>query len=1175
MQSTQELLDGLNAAQAAAVAHPIRSEATPDAGGPLIVLAGPGTGKTHVLTRRIAYLIKVLGRDPSKVLAVTFTVKAASELRSRIAELVGPAMAARVRCHTFNGYGHTLIERFGHYLHLPRKLTLIDQVQSRRLLSEIILEKNLYPESRGQGMQSLVDLVSDKIGQMTNAGADPGACERAAKGWEARIAAIADPVEAQAQLASLTQFRYAAAAFAEYNTRRYARGLISYDDQISLPTALLNTSREAGAIIRAEVTSVIVDEFQDCNPAQLKFLEALIGPRSHGGRPDLTVVGDDDQAIYGFRGSDDRVFERFERTYAACAPTVVQLTDNHRSQQTIITFANRVISGADHRFRPDKVINFPQGKATAKAWTHGVTLPKDNDDADVVAALVLSAKARAAAEGREFAYSDIAVIARTHRDLDRIADGLGLYDIPVHRAQKRGLLTNIYVEDVLAWVQWILDPADTVAARRCLVRPPIGIPSGVVTLWQRTFAAYRGRAAAKLDDGTSPHAAADFESYLERIAAGTVMLGSKPGGSGDEDEVSYVSADEADLGSEPTASEDAQDDEATRTDDEAQHHEKVTIALARVRQLRLAAENVPADEAILLILRACSLGAAQLESARDRHAHLMGMLELLSFAREKQPRLSEPGSLRELADYLREWGDLTKAAAEKEIDLPLDGESRSTDERTPNAVALLTAHASKGLEFQMVIVPRINGSAGYPKSMRADRPDSLPTELLDFPGGRDAKTAHYDEERRLFYVACTRAKQYLYLLYKPAATPGENSLNAEFHPPKGTVYLDKVSTSAQVLAEAAGYGMFTVPGQDGAALEATAARNAAEAARVHADRIRAAARLAIASAVDRTGAEGFDPANINQLGAVLRESLEVIAAANFAQRTGQAPVWTGIGEGAVRVGAQVARLRSAVSRSEQLPGGMLVPPKGPLTLSFTQIDQYNRCKRCWYLRYIAKLPQAQSREAGIGTLVHSVLERYFALVRDAEGAGIHTPGPDELVQMTRSEYARSLSPQQPPDPALLDQLLAQVGAAVRLHSHTDHILELEKSFKFEHPCRGMLHSISAKIDRIDAPSPAHDNRMRIIDYKSGQSSKGRLSPSKTDLQLNIYLMALAAEYGDETPAQAEYWMLGTAERGVLTSSDANTDKVRSNIDTVINGILSGDFTRANNCEGDCALMSGM
>ncbi|MCE7975249.1 MAG: ATP-dependent helicase, partial [Leptolyngbya sp. PLA1] len=686
----------LNKAQLEAVRHE---------GGPLAVLAGPGTGKTRVIVHRVADLIARRGVAPDSLLVLTFTVKAAEELRARLSAQIGPERASMVRAHTFNGYGMRLVQRFADVLGLPPRLMMIDRAQATRLIRSIVLERGLFERSRGEGLASLAADLLESFEALANLGKTPEDCEGFARAWVERATEEADRVLA-------AEFRERTEAYGAYVASRVSRGWLSYADQILLPIRLLRGSASVRAIVSGELREVIVDEFQDCNNCQIELLSLLAGPgaRGRGGSVDLTVVGDDDQAIYGFRGSDDRTFQRFARAWPGA--TTIALEENYRSAPEIVDVANSVIARSGGRFAPDKRV-----RAVSKepGIAEIVDLTDDANAGEVIAAMLQ--EMRGTGGGPE--WSKVAVLARTHTDLDRIERTLRMEGIPTHRRIEKSMLDEDGVEDVLAWARWLLDPRASWEARRVLSRPPFGVSPAALL---EDEAAYKA-AMSKADEGRA-----------------------HPGPFG------------------PWLAERRPENPA------------VARAAALWASLREEVAGLKGEEAIWRIMVATDPAHADLLPGRDRAVRVKALVALLALARDKQPRLSPPGDLGSLLshlDELRALRDLRLSPGFGDAD---EDESREAgDEEGQGRVQLMTAHSAKGLEFHTVFVPKVAPGHGFPKTSKVDEEWRPPAGLDDRPEVAAAGSARLEEERRLFYVACTRAQRRLVLMAKKNKKPSTST----------------------------------------------------------------------------------------------------------------------------------------------------------------------------------------------------------------------------------------------------------------------------------------------------------------------------------------------------------------------------------------------------------------
>ncbi|RME85498.1 MAG: AAA family ATPase [Caldilineae bacterium] len=276
--------------------NPAQRRAVETIDRPLIIVAGPGTGKTRTLTARIAYLIRTAGVSPESVLAITFTNKAAEEMSSRLQKMVGAETAARITIKTFHAFGAMLLREFGRRLGLDSQFVILDEAERLALLKRI---------TNGQGQRELVRLLA-AISARKNG---------AEESLDGEVKRLADAYEAALREAHAVDF----------------------DDLIVLSVQLLESDAEVLARIHERYRWISVDEYQDINAMQYRLLRLLTADGAN-----LCVIGDPDQAIYGFRGADYRYFLRFEEDYPQAVR--LHLNQNYRSSQMILQAAQQVIA---------------------------------------------------------------------------------------------------------------------------------------------------------------------------------------------------------------------------------------------------------------------------------------------------------------------------------------------------------------------------------------------------------------------------------------------------------------------------------------------------------------------------------------------------------------------------------------------------------------------------------------------------------------------------------------------------------------------------------------------------------------------------------------------------------------------------------------------------------------
>ena len=422
-----ELLDGLNDQQRRAVQH---------AGSPLLVVAGAGSGKTRVLTRRIGYLLAERDVHPGQIMAITFTNKAAAEMRERVVELVG-RRANAMWVSTFHSMCVRVLRREATTLGMKSSFSVYDSDDTRRLITLVSRDLDIDPKRyTARGLAGAISNLKNEL---------------------------VDPEEATAKATNDFE-RRTAEVYVEYQRRLSLGNAFDFDDLIMRTVELLQTFPAVAEYYRRRFRHVLVDEYQDTNHAQYTLVRELVGTGADGIEPgELCVVGDADQSIYAFRGATIRNIVEFERDYPQA--TTIMLEQNYRSTQTILSAANAVISR-----NPDR--------RDKRLWTAlgdgekivGYVGDNDHDEAAFVAGeidrLMDSGEAR---------YSDIAVFYRTNnqsRVFEEIFVRMGL---PYRVVGGVRFYERREVRDALAYLRVLANPDDTVSLRRILNVPKRGI----------------------------------------------------------------------------------------------------------------------------------------------------------------------------------------------------------------------------------------------------------------------------------------------------------------------------------------------------------------------------------------------------------------------------------------------------------------------------------------------------------------------------------------------------------------------------------------------------------------------------------------------------------------------------------------------------------------------------
>jgi DNA helicase II / ATP-dependent DNA helicase PcrA len=426
------LLDGLNPQQRAAVVHE---------GGPLLIVAGAGSGKTRVLTHRIAYLLAERDVTPRQILAITFTNKAAGEMAARAANLTG-ASARSMWLMTFHSACVRILRREAPRFGYPSSFSIYDQSDSQRLMALVCRELNL--DAKFHPPKGLANQVS----ALKNELLDHETVASRAKGY--RQEALAE-------------------AYGEYQRRLVAAGAMDFDDLIMVTVNMLQAFPDVAAEYRKRFRHIMVDEYQDTNHAQYMLVRELVGIGEGEAPPDglppaeLAVVGDADQSIYAFRGATIRNIEEFERDFAGAR--VIMLEQNYRSTQNILAAANAVVAQ-----NPDRIPKNLWSDAGDGPPIIGYVADSEHDEAAFVAEEV----DRLADEG-EAKPGDVAVFYRTNAQ-SRVFEEIFIRSgLPYKVVGGVRFYDRREVRDLLAYLRLIANPGDEVSLRRVLNTPRRGI----------------------------------------------------------------------------------------------------------------------------------------------------------------------------------------------------------------------------------------------------------------------------------------------------------------------------------------------------------------------------------------------------------------------------------------------------------------------------------------------------------------------------------------------------------------------------------------------------------------------------------------------------------------------------------------------------------------------------
>ena len=675
LESVQGLLRGLDRDQRRAVTH---------RQGPLLVVAGPGTGKTEVITRRIAWLIATKRARPQQILGLTFTDRAAAEMQQRV-DLLVPYGQADSSILTFHAFGDRVLREFGHELGLPdapRVIGRADQV--------VLLREHLF----GLGLQRYLPLgdparflgsLADLFGRAKDAGVTPAELTdyAAALGAGAQAAfSVAPDVATQGAARTLVDEAAGQAelalAYSRYQDLLAERGLVDLADQVSLATRLLRERPVVAGVLTERFRYVLVDEAQDIDPVQREMIQLLASHR------ELTLVGDDDQAIYTFRGA--AVEGLMELSDAPDMRRIV-LRTSHRSCAPIVEAAQRLIRhndpyrletrhGLDKQLRARRRPRRPLPVREAAFRTVA-------EEADAIAVEIAARIAGGERAG------DFAVLVRTNADATPVLRSLDMQEVPWRTATGSRLAAAPEVRDLLAFLRVVHDPESSTDLYAVATGAPYGLGGEDLT-------AILGLASRRHRP---------LWSIVRELLAqpGLLRLGS-----------------------------------VTRS----AMQRLVDDVLAAID----ASHSEPTGNVLYAHLRRSGRYAALVTAAeRGDDGPLRRVARLFEIIANQSSLLADP-RLVSLLPHLRALLDA--------------GEDAGMDDADPHrdAVSVLTVHKAKGLEFRIVfLVGLVEGR--FPLRGRPDRL-SLPSVLR---GTTAAEEAPWAEERRLCFVAMTRARDELIL----------------------------------------------------------------------------------------------------------------------------------------------------------------------------------------------------------------------------------------------------------------------------------------------------------------------------------------------------------------------------------------------------------------------------
>ena len=637
--AAEQLLQGLNPAQYEAVIYQ---------GGPLLIVAGAGSGKTRVLTHRIAYLLATGRARGSEILAITFTNKAAAEMRERLETLVGGA-GKYMWVLTFHSACVRILRREHEAAGLRSSFSIYDATDSQRLITLIVRELGIDPK------RFTPKAFANRISDLKN--------ELITPLQFAETANTSNPFE-----------RHLAEVYRAYNQRLKAANALDFDDIIMRTVQLLRAKPAIAQLYRRRFRHVLVDEYQDTNHAQYVLVRELVGVGGQGPSGELTVVGDSDQSIYAFRGATIRNIEEFEKDFPNSH--TILLEQNYRSTQNILSAANAVISQND-------------GRRAKNLWTalgDGEKIVGYVADSEYDEARWVSQEIERLGEENGVRPGQVAVFYRTNAQSRALEEAFMRAGVPYKVVGGTRFYERKEIKDALAYLRAVDNPDDTVSLRRIFNVPKRGLGQKA----EATLAAHAEQYGISFGQAISDAAG----RARPQTPDGQITLTPPVAGL------------------------------ATRTRTQVRRFDDILEGLRT--QLREGA------------------GVAELlDAALDTSGYLAELRA--SDDPQDASRVENLAELHAVAeDFQQENPTGTLAEFLERVSLVADSDQIPDDDGGQGQVTLMTVHTAKGLEFPVVFV------TGF--------------EDGTFPHSRSlADESELAEERRLAYVALTRARERLYL----------------------------------------------------------------------------------------------------------------------------------------------------------------------------------------------------------------------------------------------------------------------------------------------------------------------------------------------------------------------------------------------------------------------------
>lgn len=658
------ILGGLTDEQRRAVEHGT---------GPLLIVAGAGTGKTHVLTARVVHLIASSAAKPHEILAVTFTEKAASAMQERV-DINTPLGLNDAAIKTFHGFGDEVFREFALELGRSGELRVLSSAEQVIFVREHLYDLPLRRYRPAGDPLEYVRALLDLFGRARDEDVSPEEYSAYAKQLRG---AVGDGIDADVRADEADAQEELAAVYQGYTALKEKKGVIDFGDQIALCLRLLRERPAAARRLQNRYRYVLVDEFQDTNDAQFKLLRLLVEPHRN-----ITAVGDDDQSIFAWRGATLGNFDAFTTAYPEAA--VVTLVQNRRSSQGILDAAYRLIQHNPDRLELRLGIDkHLQGRAeAAEIEVDHIQKVSGGDEAEQVADVIAREALR-----HQRRYGDFAILVRNNSDATQFLNALARRQIPAHFSGGGQLYERQEIRLLISFLSAVALPSDSRHVYNLAVSSLYAFPPAELA----RAAEASGRRQRPLREVFEEVARADSGFTDEAVAAAKSLC---------EDLASY-----SERAAELTTAE---------------------LLYEFLERSKLLARYLDPDSAL----------------AEEQGQNVAKFFRLVHSAARALPT--------DRASFFVPYLELLREAG----DDPVAADFEASTER----VNVLSVHKAKGLEFPVVFLVHATDER-IPGSMRAAALP-LPEALAKSPA--PSRENHIAEERRLAYVAMTRAKDTFY-----------------------------------------------------------------------------------------------------------------------------------------------------------------------------------------------------------------------------------------------------------------------------------------------------------------------------------------------------------------------------------------------------------------------------